>query len=70
MYAADDHKDGDVTIDVVTTRSQAASKLHVSGELPSPSATSNSREKVQELSVSNRVDNMIDETRQGGVVGS
>jgi hypothetical protein len=56
MHAVDDHEDGDVPIDVVTTRSQSSvSKLHTSGELPVPSGTSNSGEKVQELSVSNRV---------------
>jgi hypothetical protein len=54
MHAADDHEDGDVPVDVVTTLSQAASKLRASGELPAPSATSNSGEKVRELSVSNR----------------
>jgi hypothetical protein len=48
-----------VPIDVVTTRSQAASKLRASGELSAPSATSNSGEKVRELSVSNRVGSMI-----------
>jgi hypothetical protein len=58
---ADGHEDGDVPIDVVTTRSQVVSKLRTSGELPASSATSNSGEKVQELSVSNRVDNMIDD---------
>ncbi len=46
MYASDGHEDGDVTIDVVTTCSQSASKLCVSGELPAPSATSNSGEKL------------------------
>ncbi len=48
-------------IDVVTTRSLASSKLRSSGKLHAPSATSNSGEKVQELSVSNRVGNMIDD---------
>jgi hypothetical protein len=33
MHAADRHEDGDVPVDVVTTRSQAASKLRASGEL-------------------------------------
>jgi hypothetical protein len=33
--------------------------------LPAPSATSNSGEKVQELSVSNRVGNMIDDMLRG-----
>ena len=46
MHAVDGHEDGDVPVDVVTTRSQAASKLRTSGELPAPSATSNSGEKV------------------------
>jgi hypothetical protein len=59
MHAADGHEDGDVPINVVTTRSQAASKLRASGELPAPSATSNSGDKVRELSVSNRVGSMI-----------
>ena len=45
MYPADGHEDIDV-VDVVTTRSQTASKLHSSGELPAPAATSNSGEKV------------------------
>jgi hypothetical protein len=61
MHAADDHEDGDVPIDVVTTHSLASSKLCVSGKLHAPSTTSNSGEKVQELSVSNRVGNMIDD---------
>ncbi len=47
-------------VDVVTTRSQAASKLRASGELPAPSTNSNSGE-VRELSVSNRVVSMIDD---------
>ena len=51
MHAVDGHEDGDVSVDVVTTRSQAASKLCASGELSAPSATSNSGEKVRELSV-------------------
>jgi hypothetical protein len=46
MHAADDHEDSDVTVDVVTTRSQTSSKLCVSGELSAPAATSNSWEKV------------------------
>ncbi len=46
MHAFDGHEDGDVPVDVVTTRSQAASKLRASGELPAPSTTSNSGEKV------------------------
>jgi hypothetical protein len=46
MHAADVHEDDDVPVDVVTTRSQTASKLPVSGELPVSSATSNSGEKV------------------------
>ena len=45
-HAVDGHEDSDVPVDVVTTRSQAASKLRTSGELPAPSATSNSGEKV------------------------
>jgi hypothetical protein len=49
-----------VTVGIVTTRSQADSELLVSGELPAPATTSNSGEKVRELSVSNRVDSMID----------
>jgi hypothetical protein len=59
MYADDGHEDGDVSIDVVTTLSQTASKLRTSGELPAPSSTSNSGEKVQELSVLNRVGNIL-----------
>ena len=59
MYADDGHEDGDVSIDVVTTLSQTASKLSTSGELPAPSSTSNSGEKVQELSVLNRVGNIL-----------
>jgi hypothetical protein len=52
---------------VVTIRSQAASKLRASGELSSPSSspTSNSGEKVRELSVSNRVGSMIDDMLGG-----
>jgi len=46
MHAPDGDEDGDVPIGVVTTRSQAASELRTSGELPAPSATSNSGEKV------------------------
>ena len=46
MHAFDGHEDGDVPVDVVTTCSQAASKLRASGELSSPSTTSNSGEKV------------------------
>ena len=46
MHPADGYEDGDVPVDVVTTRSQAASKLRSSGELSAPSATSNSGEKV------------------------
>ncbi len=65
MHAADDHEDGYVSVDVVTTRSQAVSKLRTSGELFAPSTTSNSGEKVQELSVSNRVGNMIDDMLGG-----
>jgi hypothetical protein len=65
MHAVDGHEDGDVSIDVVTTRSQAVSKLRVSGELSAPSATSNSGEKVWQLSVSNRVGNMIDDMLGG-----
>ncbi len=65
MHAADGHEDGDVPIDVVTTHSQVASKLRASGELPAPSATSNSGEKVRGLSVSNRVGNMIDDMPGG-----
>ncbi len=55
MHTADDHGDGDVSIDLVTTHSQTTSKLHVSGELPAPSATFDSGEKVREWSVSNRM---------------
>ena len=47
MHAADGHEDSDVPVDVVTTRSQTASKLRASGELPAPSATSNSGEKCE-----------------------
>ena len=65
MHAADGHEDGDVPVDVVTTRSQSASKLRASGELPASAATSNSGEKVQELSVSNRVGSMIDDLLGG-----
>ena len=65
LCMADDHEDGDVPVDVVTTRSQAASKFRTSGELSAPSATSNSGEKVQELSVSNRVGSMIDDMLGG-----
>ena len=61
MHAVDGHEDGDVSVDVVTTRSQTVSKLHTSGELSAPAATSNSGEKVRELSVSNRVGSMIDD---------
>ncbi len=50
---------------MVTTRSQADSKMRASGELPAPSATSNSGEKVRELSVSNRVGSMIDDMLSG-----
>ena len=46
MHAVDGHEDGDVPVDVVTTRSQTASKLRASGELPAPSTTSTSGEKV------------------------
>ena len=44
MHAADGQETGDVTVDVVTTRSQAVSKLLASslGSYPAPSATSNS----------------------------
>jgi hypothetical protein len=45
---ADGHETGDVSVDVVTTRSQAASKLRASGELSAPSVTSNSGEKMRE----------------------
>jgi hypothetical protein len=65
IRAVDGHEDGDVPVDVVTTRSQAASKLCASGELPAPSTTSTSGEKVRELSVSNRVDSMIDDMLGG-----
>jgi hypothetical protein len=65
MHAADGHEDSDVSVDVVTTRSQAASKLRASGELPAPFATSNSGEKVRELSVSNKVGSMIDDMLGG-----
>ncbi len=40
--------EGDVSVDVVTTRSKAASKLLASGELPALPDTSNSGEKVRE----------------------
>ncbi len=46
MHAADGHEDGDLPVDVVTTRSQTASKLRASGELPATAATCNSGEKV------------------------
>jgi hypothetical protein len=46
IHTVDGHEDGDAPVDVVTTRSLAASKLRASGELPAPSATSNSGEKV------------------------
>jgi hypothetical protein len=46
IHVVDGHEDGDVTIDVVTTRSQTDSKLLTSGDLSSPSVTSNSGEKV------------------------
>ena len=61
MHAVDDHEDGDVPVDVVTTRSQTASKLRSSGEMPTSATISNSKEKVRELSVSNRVGSMIDD---------
>ena len=54
-----------MSVDVVTTRSQTVSKLRTSGELPAPSVTSNSGEKVRELSVSNRVGIMIDDMLSG-----
>jgi hypothetical protein len=57
--AADGHEDGDVPVDVVTTRSQAASKVLASGEQPAPPATSISGEKLREFTVSERVDDMI-----------
>jgi hypothetical protein len=65
IHTADGHEDGDVSIDVVTAHSQVASKLRVSGDLSDPSSTSISGEKVQELSVSNRVGNMIDDMLGG-----
>ena len=65
MHAADDHEDGDVSVDAVTTRSQTVSKLRVSEELTAPAVTSNSGEKVRELSVSNRVGIMIDDMLGG-----
>ena len=67
MHATDGHEDGDVPVDVVTTRPQAASKLRALGELPAPSTTSNSgdSEKVRELSVSNKVGSMIDDMLHG-----
>jgi hypothetical protein len=34
MHAADGHEDSDVPVDVVITRSQAASELRASRELP------------------------------------
>ncbi len=40
MHAVYGHEAGDVSVDFVTTRSQAASKLRASGELPAPSSTS------------------------------
>jgi hypothetical protein len=46
MHAADGQDDGDVPVDVVTTRSKAASKLLVSGKLPAHPVTSNTGEKV------------------------
>ncbi len=59
MNAADGDEDEDVPVDVFTTLAQAASKLLVSGELPALPATFNSGVKVWELSVSDRVDDMI-----------
>jgi hypothetical protein len=47
MHVVDDHEDGDVPVDVVTTRSQTASKLRTSGELSDSSTTSNSGENCQ-----------------------
>jgi hypothetical protein len=49
----------------IGSRSQTSSKLRASGEQPVPAATSNSGEKVRELSVSNRVDSMIDDMLDG-----
>jgi hypothetical protein len=46
MHVSDGHENDDVPMDVVTTRSQATSKLSTSGELSAPSTTSNSGEKV------------------------
>jgi hypothetical protein len=70
MHTADDHEDNDVSVDVVTTRSQVASKLRTSGELPAPSAPSNSGEKVRELSASNKVGSMTDDMLGGEQVAS
>jgi hypothetical protein len=65
MHPADGYEDGDVSVDVVITHSQTVSKLLSSGDLPTPSATSNSGEKVWELSVSNNVGSMIDDMIDG-----
>jgi hypothetical protein len=65
MHVADDHEDSDVSAVVVTTHSQADSKMRASGELTGPSSTSNSWEKVRELSVSNRVGSMINDMLDG-----
>ncbi len=56
IHDTDDHEDGDVHIDVVTTLSQTDSKLRTSGELPAPSVTSISG--LHEV-----------QTRQGGATG-
>jgi hypothetical protein len=61
IHVADGHEDGDVSVDFVATCSRAASKLRASGELSAPATSSNSGEKVRELSVSNRVGSMIDD---------
>ncbi len=65
MHAADGDEDEDVPVDVFTTLAQAASKLLVSGKLPALPATFNSGVKVRELSVSDRVDDMINDMLGG-----
>jgi hypothetical protein len=65
IHVADGHEDGNVSVDVVATCSHAASKLRASGELSAPATSSNSGEKVRELSVSNRVGSMIDDMLGG-----
>jgi hypothetical protein len=51
MHAVDGHEAGDVSVDAVTTRSQAASKFRASGELPAPSATCNRGEDARIVSI-------------------